>query len=108
MVAMANLEIPSQFLRRYIASAINVIIHQARLADGRRKLISVQEITGMEGDIITLQEIFSFQQKGLDENGKVKGVFRFHGIRPKFIDRFKAFGIDLPVDIFDPTRIKEV
>lgn len=108
MVAMANLEIPSQFLRRYIASAINVIIHQARLADGRRKLISVQEITGMEGDIITLQEIFSFQQKGLDENGKVKGVFRFHGIRPKFIDRFKAFGIDLPVDIFDPTKIKEV
>lgn len=108
MVAMANLEIPSQFLRRYIASAINVIIHQARLADGRRKLISVQEITGMEGDIITLQEIFSFQQKGLDENGKVKGIFRFHGIRPKFIDRFKAFGIDLPVDIFDPSKIKEI
>jgi pilus assembly protein CpaF len=108
MVAMANLEIPSQFLRRYISSAINVIIHQSRLADGRRKLISVQEITGMEGDIITLQEIFSFQQKGLDETGHVKGSFRFHGIRPKFIDRFKAFGIDLSVNIFDPTKITEV
>jgi pilus assembly protein CpaF len=108
MVAMANLEIPSQFLRRYIASAINVIIHQSRLADGKRKLISVQEITGMEGDIITLQEIFSFQQKGLDENGNVKGVFRFLGIRPKFIERFKAFGIDLSANIFDPTKITEV
>lgn len=107
MVAMANLEIPSQFLRRYIASAINVIIHQSRLADGKRKLISVQEITGMEGDIITLQEIFSFQQKGFDEAGNVRGVFRFHGIRPKFVERFKAFGIDLSVDLFDPTKITE-
>jgi len=107
MVAMANLEIPSQFLRRYIASAINVIIHQSRLADGRRKLVSVQEITGMEGDIITLQEIFSFQQKGFDEAGNVRGVFRFHGIRPRFVERFRAFGIDLSVDLFDPTKITE-
>jgi pilus assembly protein CpaF len=108
MVAMANMEIPSEFLRRFIASAINVIIQVARLVDGKRRLVSVQEITGMEGNVITMQEIFSFQQKRIDGQGNVKGVFRFHGIRPKFIEKLRVVGISLPPNIFDPNREIEV
>ena len=108
MVAMANLEIPSEFLRKYIASAIDVVIQVGRMVDGKRKVVSVQEISGMEGNVITMQEIFSFQQKGLDANGNVRGIFRFQGIRPKFIERFKILGINLPQEIFDPNHVVEV
>ena len=108
MVAMANFEIPSQFLRCYISSAIDVVIHLARLTDGSRKLISLQEITGMEGDTITTQEIFSFQRKGIDQEGKVRGRFAFCGIRPKFIDRFKMAGIEISPGMFDPSNITEI
>jgi len=108
MVAMANLDIPTEFLRRYVSSAINVIIHLARLTDGTRKLMGLQEITGMEGNIITLQEIFSFQQRTIDLEGKVRGRFRFHGVRPKFIDRFEMACIQVPYDLFDPTKSLEV
>ena len=108
MVAMANLDIPTAFLRRYVSSAINIIIHLARLADGTRKLISFQEITGMEGDVITLQEIFSFQQMTVDAEGKVRGRFVFHGVRPKFIEKFTIAGIATPHDLFDPTNVTEV
>jgi pilus assembly protein CpaF len=107
MVAMANLEIPSQFMRGYISSAIDAVIHIARLTDGKRKLTSVQEITGMEGDIITLQEIFCFQQSGIDSEGNVRGRFGFQGVRPKFIEKFMAYGIKVPNDLFDPTRVFE-
>jgi len=105
MVAMANLDIPTEFMRRYISSAIDVIIQMARLTDGRRRVISVQEITGMEGNIITLQEIFCFQQGGLDDKGNIKGIFRFKGVRPKFIEKFTAHGIRVSGDLFDPTKI---
>jgi pilus assembly protein CpaF len=108
MVAMANFDIPSEFIRRFISSAINVIIQVARMADGRRRLVSVQEITGMEGSIITMQEIFSFQQTGVNPDGRVRGHFKFHGVRPKFIDRFKAAGIPVSRDLFDPSKIVEV
>ena len=108
MVAMANFEIPSQFLRRYISSAIDVVIHLARLTDGSRKVISLQEITGMEGDTITTQEIFSFQQKGIDKEGKVRGRFAFGGVRPKFIDRFRMAGIDVSPALFDPSNTIDV
>jgi len=104
MVAMANLDIPYEFLRRYISSAIDIIIHIARLSDGTRKLISLQEITGMEGAVITLQEIFSFKQTGIDKEGNINGQFIFHGVRPKFTDKFKIAGIQLPNDLFDPNR----
>lgn len=104
MVAMANFDIPSEFLRRYISSAIDVVIHVARLTDGTRKVISLQELTGMEGSVITLQEIFSFQQRAIDSQGNIKGSFKFHGVRPKFIDRFKMAGIKLSNDLFDPSR----
>lgn len=108
MVAMTGLEIPSGFLRRYISSAMDVVIHLSRLSDGSRKLISFQEITGMEGNIITLQEIFSFQQTGLDENSKVKGQFKSQGVRPKFIERFNVVGITVLEDLFDPMNVFEV
>jgi pilus assembly protein CpaF len=108
MVAMANLEIPSDFIRRYISSALNVIIQVARLVDGRRKLISLQEITGMEGNVITLQEVFSFQQTRIDPEGNIKGRFKFHGVRPKFVEKFKIAGIPVSQDLFDPSKYIEV
>jgi len=108
MVAMANMEIPNEFMKRFISSAIGVIIQVARLADGRRKLVSLQEITGMEGNVITLQEIFSFKQHRIDSDGNVRGIFRFHGVRPKFIERFKVSGINVPMDLFDPSKVLEV
>ncbi len=108
MISMANLDIPYEFMRRFISSAINVIIQISRLPDGTRKVISIQEITGMEGNIITLQEIFSFQQTGMDEEGKTKGYFKFHGVRPRFIDRFNANDISVPDDLFNPDKVYEV
>jgi pilus assembly protein CpaF len=108
MVAMADLEIPSEFIRRYISSAINVIIQVARLVDGKRKLISLQEITGMEGNVITLQEVFSFQQTKIDPEGNIKGRFKFHGVRPKFVEKFKVAGIPVSQDLFDPSKYIEV
>ncbi|MGD9261829.1 MAG: CpaF family protein [Desulfobacterales bacterium] len=108
MVAMANMEIPSEFLRRYISSAIDVIIQVSRMVDGKRKLIGVQEITGMEGLTITMQEIFSFKQTRVDAQGNVKGFFKFQGVRPKFIEKFNAAGISVPQELFDPERVFEV
>jgi pilus assembly protein CpaF len=101
MVAMASLDIPTEFVKRYVSSAIDVIIHISRLADGTRKLISLQEITGMEGDVITLQEIVSFQQTDIDADGKVNGVFRFHGVRPTFTEKLKLAGIQVSSTLFD-------
>jgi pilus assembly protein CpaF len=108
MVSMAGLNIPTRFLRHYISSALNVIIQVSRLADGSRKLISLQEVTGMEADIINLQEIFTFEQTGMDAKGAVKGRFKATGIRPRFIDKCKARGIIVPLDMFDPSKVYEV
>jgi pilus assembly protein CpaF len=108
MVAMANFDIPSDFLRRYISSAINVILHLARLTDGSRKVIGLQEITGMEGDTITTQEIFAFHQKGIDPEGKVRGNFVFGGVRPKFMERFRAVGVRISPDLLDPAKTQAV
>lgn len=108
MVAMANLDIPSEFMRKFVSSALNVIIQVARMMDGRRKLVSLQEITGMEGNVITMQEIFSFQQTKIDPEGNVKGRFKFHGVRPKFVEKFKVSGISVSQDLFDPSKLVEV
>ncbi len=108
MVAMANFDLPSEFLRRYVSSAIDVVIQASRLTDGTRKLVALEEITGMEGNIITTQEIFSFQQTGIDENNKIKGEFRFKGIRPKFIDKFNTAGIEVSRDLFNSATIVAV
>jgi pilus assembly protein CpaF len=108
MVAMAGFDIPSEFLRRYISSAIDVIIHVSRMTDGSRRLVSFQEITGMEGNVISLQEICSFEQTGLDAEGKVKGRFKFHGVRPRFMKKFKIHGIHIAGDHFSPSETVEV
>jgi pilus assembly protein CpaF len=105
MVAMEGLNLPTKAVRHYISSALDVIIHLSRLSDGSRKMSSIQEVTGMEGDIITLQEIFTFEQQGLDGQGKVQGRFRASGIRPKFLDRCKAVGIEVPAEVFDPRSV---
>jgi len=107
MVAMAGLEIPSKALRDYISSAIGIILQQNRLSDGTRKLVSITEITGMEGDVITLQELYKFEQIGLGEKGKVKGRFRCMGIRPKFAEKCRALGISLSPALFDPNTVRE-
>jgi len=108
LAAMTGLNIQSIFIRKYISSALNIIVHLARLVDGNRKIVSFQEIAGMEGDTIILQEIFSFEQTGLDEEGKVKGRFRARGYRPKFADKFRALNIPIPYDLFDTDKVHEI
>ena len=108
LVAMAGLNLATKALRHYISSAIDVVLQQTRLSDGSRKTTSLSEIVGMEGETITIQEIFSFQQTGLDEERKVHGIFRATGVRPKFVERFKALGISCDLSIFDPEKIYEV
>jgi pilus assembly protein CpaF len=108
LVAMSGFNFPSGSIRKYISSALNVIIQVARLVDGSRKITSFQEITGMEGDIITMQEIFSFEQTGVESKGSVRGRFRASGIRPKFVERFKVAGIRVPYDLFDSEKVYEI
>ena len=104
MIGMANLNLPHKAARQQIASAITVVIQVLRLIDGRRKVTSIMEITGMEGEVITMQEIFAFRQTGLSADGKVQGHFQATGVRPKFMERLRAFGAGVPDSIFDPTR----
>jgi pilus assembly protein CpaF len=104
MIGMADLNLPHKAARQQIASAITVVIQGLRLTDGRRKITSIQEITGMEGEIITMQEIFTFRQTGIADDGKVQGYFQATGIRPKFGERLRSFGIVLPDAMFDPNR----
>jgi len=108
MLEMTGIPIPAKALRFYISAALNVIVQVARLKDGSRRLMSFQEITGVEEDIIVLQEIFRFEATGMDEEGKVKGRFRATGIRPGFTERFAIYGIPISYDLFDPDRIYEV
>ena len=107
MVAMAGLDIPSKGLRYYISSALDVIVQLSRLSDGSRRVVSVQELSGMEGEVVTMQEVFTFEQTGVDQNGKVKGRFRATGIRPKFAEKFQAMGIQIPNELFDAAKVYE-
>ena len=100
MISMASLDLPEKAMRQQIASAINVIIQVARMSDGTRKVTSISEIVGMEGDVITMQDIFVFERQGIDENEKVLGKYKSTGIRPRFADRLKAYGIDLSQLLF--------
>ena len=101
MIAMANVNLPDKAMRSQIVSAIQIIVQQARMSDGTRKVTSVSEITGMEGDIITMQEIFRFEKQGLGQDGKVLGRFVATGVRPKVCERLKAAGIQLAPDMFE-------
>ena len=107
LVSMAGFNLAAKAMRHYVSSALDVIIQIARMSDGTRKLISLQEVVGMEGELITLQELFVFQQTGLDENRKVKGRFKATGVRPTFYERIAAKGVTLPPDLFDPQKVYE-
>jgi pilus assembly protein CpaF len=104
MVSMAVASLPTKAMRQQISSAISVVIQVARLTDGKRKVISIQELSGMEGEVIMMHEIFSFKQTGIGKDGAVIGHFSATGIRPLFIDRLRAFGVDISEALFDPTR----
>jgi pilus assembly protein CpaF len=101
MVMMAGMELPDKAIREQIASAINVIFHLVRFPDGTRKVVKVSEITGMEGNTIVMQDIFCFEQKGVDKDGRVVGQFVPTGVMPYFAERFKLCGIKLPPGIFE-------
>ncbi len=101
MIAMGATNLPERAMRQQIASAIQLVVQQTRLSDGSRKVTSVSEITGMEGDIISMQEIFVFEKMGITQDGKVIGRFRATGVRPKACERLKASGIHLPADMFE-------
>ena len=96
MIQMTGMRLSDRAMRQQIASAINVVIQVARLTDGTRRIISIAEITGMEGDVVQMQEVFQFERTGTDASGKVLGHFRSTGIRPKFAERFKQYGMQLP------------
>jgi pilus assembly protein CpaF len=101
MIAMGATNLPERAMRHQIASAIQIVVQQTRMSDGTRKVTSISEITGMEGDIITMQEIFVFEKRGVSQDGKVVGRFRATGVRPKVAERLKASGIFLPTDMFE-------
>ena len=102
MIGMSGIDIPPRAARAQISSAINVVIQVGRLSDGRRKLLSLSELTGMEGDVVTMQEIFRFRQTGVGPDGQVLGKFEATGIRPKFIEQVMAHGVTLSADLFRP------
>ena len=104
MLAMGGMNLPPRVARAQIASAVNVIIQANRLTDGKRKITSIIELTGMEGDVITMQEIFAYKQTGVDASGAVKGHFQATGVRPRFVERLKSHGVAVPESLFDPSR----
>ena len=106
MVAMASLNLPEHAMRRQIASAIDVVIQVSRLSDGTRKVISIAEITGMEGDIVTMQDIFVYRKRGIRDNGEVVGDFVATGIRPKFAERLVVTGVQLPAAMFEVSHVR--
>ena len=101
MVSMANLNIPERAVRHQIASAIHAVVQVARMSDGTRKVISISEVTGMDAETITMQDIFVFDRRGVDETGKVRGVFRATGLRPEFADRLATSGARLRPALFE-------
>ncbi|MGJ3703891.1 CpaF family protein [Variovorax sp. AFSI2.2] len=104
MIGMANLNLPHRTVRQQIASAITVVIQVLRMIDGRRKVTSIQEITGMEGEVVTMQEIFAYRQTGMGPDGQLRGYFHATGVRPKFVERLQSFGVTLPDNMFDPDK----
>jgi pilus assembly protein CpaF len=102
MIGMSGIDIPARSARNQISSAINVVIQVARLSDGRRRLVSLSELTGMEGEVVTMQEIFRFRQTGISADGQVQGRFEATGIRPRFLDHAMSHGVQLSPELFRP------
>ena len=107
MVGMASVNLTPRATRQQICSAVTVVMQVSRLTDGARKLVSLQEVTGMEGDIIAMHEIFRYEQTGVDADGRVLGHFCATGVRPRFTERLRMFGAPVPDSVFDPDRIYE-
>ena len=108
MVLMSGMELPSRAIREQIASAVDIVIHESRLSDGSRKVVAISEVTGLEGQQIVMQDIFAFHQSGLDENGRVQGVFRPTGAVPTFYEHLKSRGLHLDAALFDPAQHRDV
>ena len=108
MVLMSGMELPSRAIREQIASAVDVIIHESRLSDGSRKVVAISEVTGLEGQNVVMQDIFTFRQSGVDEQGRVHGVFRPTGAVPTFYEHLKSRGLRLDPAMFDPNQDREV
>lgn len=106
MVAMAGIEMPLKAVRAQIASAVNLIVQASRLQDGSRRMVSVTEVTGMEGEVITLQEVFRYERLGLEKDGTIVGHFTATGLRSNYSNRFKQWGYDLPATIYEPVDIR--
>ncbi len=102
MISMAGLDLPEKGMRQQISSALDVVVHLARLSDGKRRVTRIAEVIGMEGDIITMQDLFVFDRHGIDADGKVIGEFRATGIRPRCAERLQHHGIDLAETLFAP------
>ena len=102
MVAMAGIEMPLKAVRSQIASAVNLIVQASRLQDGSRRMVSITEITGMEGEVISMQEVFRYERLGVEPNGKIIGRFNATGVRSHYADRFRQWGYDLPASIYEP------
>ncbi len=101
MIQMTGMRLSDRAMRQQIASAINMVVQVARLSDGTRRITSISEITGMEGDTITMQEVFTYERKGIDKDGRVIGRFRPTGVRPRFAERLKVYGMQLPRSFFE-------
>ncbi len=108
MVLMSGMELPSRAIREQIASAVDIIIHESRLSDGSRKVVAISEVTGLEGQSVVMQDIFTFRQSGVDEQGRVHGVFRPTGAVPTFYEHLKSRGLRLDTAMFDPNQDREV
>jgi pilus assembly protein CpaF len=100
MIAMGGLDLPPTAMRQQIASAIDLVVQGNRFGDGSRKLTYVSEVMGMEGDMVTMQDLFVFEREGIDEEGVVRGEFRPTGVQPRFLQRLTGSGIQLPPDLF--------
>ncbi|MCK5177251.1 MAG: hypothetical protein KAQ92_05990, partial [Candidatus Aenigmarchaeota archaeon] len=100
-VMFSGIDLPEKTIKQQIASAVNMIVQASRLSDGSRRVTYITEITGMEGNIITMQDIFKWEQFGIDEEGRVIGCHTATGVRPKFAEKCKAKGVKLPLEIFD-------
>jgi pilus assembly protein CpaF len=100
MIQMTGMRLSDRAMRQQISSAINMVIQVARLSDGTRRIISISEITGMEGETITMQDVFTYERKGVDKDGRVIGRFRPTGVRPRFAERLKVYGMKLPRSFF--------
>jgi pilus assembly protein CpaF len=107
MVSMSGINFPMKTLRAQIASAIDVVLQIERHEDGKRRVVSVQEISGMEGDVITMSELFGFEREGLDERGNVLGALKATGVVPAFHKELRSKGLDLPVELFEPSWLEE-